>query len=164
MIGRRVWHWIRGHNSGRPPERDAATEHGCSNQAIESTAFQHAPVCIVAIDENNTILAFNQAASLLFGYAPGEVIGENIDMIMAGEVGQTNRSPIPGPGLQSHPSGRMVQRLEPEDRDFIAEGPELAGRKKDGSLFPMELIIAETHDSERGLIMTGVVYDLTDQD
>ena len=101
---------------------------------------------IVVINEDDSIEAFNPAAENLFGYTVREVIGRKVDMIMPA---RTNS------GL----NGCLIQHLENNQR-IISRGPQYVGRRKDGSLFPMEMIITDTRFENRNL-STGVIRDLT---
>jgi PAS domain S-box-containing protein len=87
---------------------------------------------IIVIDELNTTQSFNPAAERMFGYSPVEVIGRNITML-------------------------IPQFVQIKGVDQAVEG-----RKKDGSLFPVDLSIAEWW-SEGRRFSTGIMRDVTER-
>lgn len=101
---------------------------------------------IIAIDEHGTILEVNPAAELIFGYAASEVLGRNVKMLM------------PPPYRDEHDD--YVRRyLRTGERRIIGIGREVRGRRKDGSVFPHYLAVAEaTVGGQR--VFTGIIRDL----
>lgn len=106
-----------------------------------------APDAIITIDERGIIQSFSHAAVKLFGYSPGEVIGHNIKMLM------------PPPYHEEH-DGYLERYGKTGDRHIIGIGREVKAKRKDGSIFPMELAVGEVNaGGER--IFTGFIRDLT---
>jgi len=104
---------------------------------------------IIVIDTKGTILSFNRAASALFGYDPGEVIGQNVKMLM------------PEPYRSKHDT--YLQRyLETGEGRIIGIGREVEGQRKDGSIFPMELGVAALDQGDRRLFV-GFTHDLSER-
>jgi PAS domain S-box-containing protein len=104
---------------------------------------------IITIDSQGLIIGFNSAASLLFGYAVEEAVGNNVSMLM------------PEPYRAKH-DGYINHYLETLDTDIIGRGREMTGRRKDGSIFPVEISISESIVDD-SFIFTGVVRDLTER-
>ena len=102
---------------------------------------------ILVIDAHGRIEAFNPAAERLFGYAPDEVLGRNVDMLM------------PSPHREQHDS--YLSRYQATGRaKIIGVGREVDGRRKDGTTFPLHLSVGEmTIAGERKF--TGILHDLT---
>lgn len=102
---------------------------------------------IITIDQGGIIESVNAAADAIFGYAPGELVGQSVDVLMP----QTE-------------SGWHVQRIErylhTHTSKVIGAVNELIARRKDGSLFPIELAVSEVPLPERR-IFTGVVHDIS---
>jgi PAS domain S-box-containing protein len=104
---------------------------------------------VITIDERGTVETFNPAAERIFGYAAGEVVGQNIRMLM------------PEPYHGEH-DGYLEHYLETGEARVIGKGREVAGRRKDGSVFPLDLAVSEMHQgTERRF--TGVVRDITER-
>jgi PAS domain S-box-containing protein len=81
---------------------------------------------LVAVDQNGRIESFNKAAEAIFGYAAAEVIGRNVGLILPEPFGET--------------FGEHLQRyLKTGESDLLGSRRELTGRRKDGSLFALEI-------------------------
>lgn len=104
---------------------------------------------IITIDANGIIQSFNPAATQIFGYTEDEVLAHNVSMLM------------PSPHREAHDSylrnyqGSGVARI-------IGIGREVEGRRKDGSLFPMELAVSEIAQHGQPLYV-GMVRDITER-
>ncbi|HEX8434117.1 PAS domain S-box protein [Archangium sp.] len=112
-------------------------------QAILETAVDS----IITIDERGVIQGVNPATQRVFGYTPEEVIGRNISMLM------------PAPYQAEH-DGYMANYLRTGVRKVIGIGREVRGRRKDGSVFPMELAVSELL-LPQGRLFTGLVRDIS---
>ena len=104
---------------------------------------------IITTDELGTISSFNLAAERIFGYAPGEVIGQNVKILMA------------GPHNGEHDCYICPHLLSGRSQIF-GSGRELEGLRRDGSSFPMELAITEVQFESRRLF-TGLVRDISER-
>ncbi len=102
---------------------------------------------IITIDERGRIQGVNPATTRLFGYAPEELIGQNVSILM------------PQPYRGAH-DGYMEHYLRTGERKVIGIGREVEGRRKDGSVFPLELTVSETL-LPQGRLFTGMVRDIT---
>jgi len=102
---------------------------------------------IIVIDASGKIEAFNRGAQELFGYPESEVIGRNVSMLM------------PSPEHEEHDS--YLQRyLTTGEAKIIGVGRRVAGRRRDGVVFPVHLSVREMRIAgERKF--TGVLHDLT---
>ena len=103
---------------------------------------------IVTIDPNGLITTFNASASGLFGYSGGEIIGQNVSILMQ----KSER--------QDHDG--YIEKAEFHETRIIAQNRDLQGRRKDGSLFSLELIV--TPLEEGGLNgYVGTIRDITER-
>ncbi len=102
---------------------------------------------IIVIDHEARISIYNQSAQSLFGYAPEEVMGRNVKMLM------------PSPYQEEH-DGYIGNYLETGRKRIIGIGREVVGRRKDGTTFPMYLSVGEG-ELDGARIFVGIVHDLT---
>ena len=102
---------------------------------------------IISIDTKGIVQLVNPAAARLFGYAPEEVNGKNVKMLM------------PEPDQSRH-DGYLNNYLEGGPPKIIGIGREVSGMKKDGTVFPFRLSISEVQLGT-GRVFTGIVHDLT---
>lgn len=102
---------------------------------------------LIIIDEDGTILDFNPAAENIFQYRVDETVGRNVSMLM------------PEPYRSGH-DGYLKNYLATGEAKIIGIGREVAGRRKNGETFPMELSVGEMPDGgTRNFV--GTVRDIT---
>ncbi|KAF4515993.1 hypothetical protein B566_EDAN000230 [Ephemera danica] len=112
-----------------------------------SAAVMSAVDGIISIDQTGRIRSFNPAAEKLFGYSADEVLGRNVSLLM------------PEPYRADH-DGYIRQFLDTGVAKVIGLGREVTGRRRDGSVFPMDLSVSEMAvDGQR--CFTGIVRDIT---
>ncbi len=112
-------------------------------EAIIDTAIDG----IITIDNMGIVESINPAALALFGYEPGEVIGNNISMLM------------PEPYKSQH-DGYIHNYKTTGKKKIIGIGREVKGLRKDGTTFPFRLAVSEVFYQDKN-IFTGFVHDLT---
>lgn len=102
---------------------------------------------LITIDSKGNIQTFNPAAVRIFGYQPRDVIGQNVKILM------------PEPYHSGH-DGYIKNYLNTGDKKIIGLGREVTAKRKDGTIFPMELGINEMSiQGER--MFVGTIRDIT---
>lgn len=94
------------------------------------------------------IIDINRAAEQLFGYATGELLGRPLTVLMPERFHAAHRA-----GLERFLTTREAR--------VIGRTIELAGLRKDGREFPLELSLAAC-DTADGLIFAGILRDVTE--
>lgn len=112
-----------------------------------NTVLNTAAEGIIVINRRGGIESFNQMAEEIFGYSAAEAIGRNISMLM------------PSPFREEH-DGYLLRYRNTGERRIIGTRREVAGLRRDGEIFPLEVTVAETDLGTRR-IYTGVVRDIT---
>jgi len=125
--------------------KSAVHDHAERLRAILETAVEG----IITIDERGQIESFNPAAEKIFGYTAAEAIGQNVRLLM------------PAPHREQH-DGYIENYRRTGHAKIIGIGRETSGRKKDGTIFPVDLSISEVRLSDRR-IFTGFVRDITER-
>jgi PAS domain S-box-containing protein len=131
--------------SERQRTEEALTESEARHRAIVDTAVEG----IITIDEHAVVQSFNPAAERIFGYAAEEVIGHNVNMLQ------------PEP-YHSHHDEYIRNYLRTGEAKIIGIGREVAGLRKDGNTFPIELSVSEVR-LDRKRLFTGIIRDITDR-
>ncbi len=104
---------------------------------------------IITISEPGVIVSANAAAHRMFGYAEGELVGRPVTAL------------IPEDDRGRH-TAALDAYLRTGQQRTLGQVRELAGRRKDGSTFPLELTVTEFRlDDARHF--TGVIRDLTER-
>ena len=104
---------------------------------------------IVTIDARGIVQSVNAAVERIFGYTAEELIGHRVNKLM------------PSPYREEH-DGHIERYLRTGEARIIGIGREVAGQRKDGSTFPLELAVSEVHFPGRRLF-TGIVRDISER-
>lgn len=107
------------------------------------------PDGMIVIDEHGIIQSFSAAAERIFGYGADEVCGRNVSLLM------------PSPHREHH-DGYIQRYLRTGERRIVGIGRVVAGQRKDGSTFPMELAVGEVDLGGRRQF-TGFVRDISER-
>jgi len=95
------------------------------------------------------VLSWNSAAARLFGYAEAEILGQSLTLLM------------PERFRDRHSAG-LARAVSGEEGQFVAKRAELAGLRKDGSEFPLEISISQWH-SAGNPYFTAIIRDITER-
>ena len=124
-----------------PPELSSGAE-GMFDALLEATVD-----AIIVIDDVGSIMLVNQAALTLFGYQRDELVGANVSCLM------------PEPYAEEHDS-YLARYGQTGERRIIGLGREVTARKKDGTIFPADLAVGESHWADRK-VFVGIVRDIS---
>jgi len=102
---------------------------------------------VILIDTLGNVRMFNPACENVFGYTQDEVLGRNVKMLM------------PTPFHEEH-DHYLENYRRSGVRKIIGIGREVAGRRKDGTTFPMELSVGEARHNGEPLFV-GIIRDIT---
>ena len=111
--------------------------------------FEAASQGIVAVSSEGRIVMVNRRTEEMFGYTREELLGQALEML------------LPVRYRHAHASHRDEYFAEPRMRSMGAN-MELAGRRKDGTEFPVEIGLSYI-ESEEGMLALGLVSDITDR-
>jgi PAS domain S-box-containing protein len=112
-------------------------------QAILDTAAD----AIITIDGGGIIMSVNAATEQMFGYAATEMIGQNVRMLM------------PSPHREAH-DDYIAKYRQTGQKHIIGISREVEARRKDGSIFPVDLAVSEIEPLK---LFTGIHRDLTER-
>lgn len=127
-------------------ERTAALE---ISEARQRSIVENIVDGLITINQYGKVKSFNPAAVKIFGYQVDEVIGNNVKMLM------------PEPFHSEH-DGYLKNYAQSAEKKIIGIGREVEGRRKDGSIFPLELAVSEILVNNKK-IYTGIVRDITER-
>ena len=119
------------------------------NESRTRAILDAAVDAIITIDERGTIETVNHATERLFGYTMEDLIGKPVKLL------------LPEPYHEQFDSC-LVNDLRTGQKKTIGSKQELYGRRKDDSIFPIELVVSEVWLGNRRLF-TSFIRDLTER-
>jgi PAS domain S-box-containing protein len=99
-------------------------------------------------NEGGTMLSFNHAAEAIFGYAGSEAVGQNVAMLICTDNG----------GQQDV---CLATYLQTSERQAVGVGREVEGRRKDDTMVPLDLSIADWRDAAGDRFFTIIMRDIS---
>lgn len=103
---------------------------------------------IVTIDSRGIMKTVNPTAMDMFAYEAGELIGKNVSILL--------------PEHERTEHDDYIKHSEIHASRIINQARDLSGRRKDGSLFPMELNVSPM-EIEGEKMFTGIMRDITER-
>jgi PAS domain S-box-containing protein len=127
--------------------RNAAEKHLARMEGRSRGLLEAAPDAMVLVNSGGEIVLLNIQAEKQFGYRRDELIGQQVKRI------------IPA-GFPEQPVTDALQSAQCAQSQQIHTGIELNGRRKDGSDFPIEIMLSPLQSAE-GTLMTVAIRDIT---
>ena len=127
-----------------------AGQHSLTSPALLFGILDVAADAIIAIDPDQTILFFSQAAERTFGYSASEVTGRTLELLLPSHVAAIH--------------SRHVHRFASDDT--VGSSRPMSDRllvtalRKDGTEFPAEVNIARLADEGR-TVLVAILRDIT---
>lgn len=130
-------------------ERDAQWRAAQEREAKISALLESASQGIITINEQGMILEVNAMAERLFGYSRHELLESTVEIL------------IPERFRANHLGHRTGYFSEPHTRT-MGNGVDLAGRRKDGSEFPVEISLSHIR-TNNGSLAVAFISDITER-
>jgi len=129
-------------------EREAAAKVLRTQEQHISSILANIADAVVTIDDRGLIETFNSAAENMFGYATGEVMGQNVSTLM------------PEPDRSAH-NGYIASYQTTGRGKIIGVGArEVTALHRQGHTFPIELTVSEV-TLDDGHVFIGAIRDIT---
>jgi PAS domain S-box-containing protein len=111
--------------------------------------LEAAPDAMLAVDQKGRIVVVNQQVERLFGYLRDELVGQRIEIL------------LPAGLASAHVAHRGKFIGDPQTRP-MGFGLPLAGRRKDGTEFPVDISLSAA-ESAQGALVVAAVRDITER-
>jgi PAS domain S-box-containing protein len=128
--------------------KSEVAERATAEQTLR-TVIETAVDGFVIIDSMGKIQLCNPACLRMFGYKKENLVGQNVHILM-------------GPPHREKHDGYLQRYREGGAPQVIGYGRELTARRKDGSMFPVELSVGEAVRGDEQLFV-GIIRDITER-
>jgi PAS domain S-box-containing protein len=128
-------------------QRNLAAQAQKQSESTTHALFEAAAQAIFLVDRQGRIVMANPATSAMFGYAPNELIGESIELL------------IPDHLRRGHVEHRSRYFENPQSR-AMGLGLDLRARRRDGSEFAAEISLNSVQ-STQGTLAVAFVTDIS---
>jgi PAS domain S-box-containing protein len=129
--------------------RKEAEEHLVQMEARYRGLLEAAPDAMVVVNQGEEIVLLNLQAERQFGYRRDELLGKNVKNIIS-------------EGFAERLIADALRSVEEALAQEIGSGIELIGRRKDGSDFPIEIMLSPLK-SDEGILVTAGIRDITER-
>ena len=119
------------------------------SRAMFQGFFEYAPDAVVVVNRDGRIARVNTQTETMFGYHRDELLGKPVEIL------------IPQRFHQKHETHRAGYFPSPHVRPMGA-GLDLYGRRKDGSEFPVDIVLGPL-DTAGGTVVVSMVRDITER-
>jgi PAS domain S-box-containing protein len=120
---------------------------GKESEAKYRGLLEAAPDAMVVVNQEGEIVLLNLQAEKQFGYRRDELLGQKVKNI----IPEGFAARLIADGTRSAAEALAQQ---------IGTGIELSGRRKDGSEFPLELMLSPLHSAD-GILVTAAIRDIS---
>lgn len=127
-----------------PQDRKPDTSESFFRNLLET-----APDAMIIVDSSGDITVVNSQVERMFGYLREELLGEQIEIL------------LPENTRRSHVNNRAGYSSDPHVRP-MGRAMDLVGRRKDGSLFPVEISLSPV-STDSGMFVSSVIRDVTER-
>jgi PAS domain S-box-containing protein len=130
-------------------EREGAEKHLAQMEAMYRGLLEASPDAMVVMNQTGEIVLLNVQAERQFGYRRDELVGQKVKDIIP--EGFAERLIAVGMRTAAEPLAQQ-----------IGTGLELKGRRKDGSEFPIDIMLSPLESAE-GVLVTAAIRDITER-
>jgi formate hydrogenlyase transcriptional activator len=130
-------------------ERKRAEESLRLSEERFHSLFEFSPDAIIVTDPEGKIAEANSQVEKFFGYSRGELAGQRVEIL------------VPERFRQAHPAHRQQYNAHAQTRP-MGIGLELYGRRKDGTEFPVDIMLSPVKTDSGKLVLT-VIRDLSEK-
>lgn len=114
------------------------------------SVLEYLPDAAVSISKDQRIVHVNRAAARMFGYAPDELVGQPLEILIPEEI-------------RARHSGYVDQFASTRSRGrYMGERSEILARRRDGTRFAAEASIVRTELLQTG-VMTALLRDISER-
>jgi two-component system sensor histidine kinase HydH len=132
---------------GRVVERQMAIEAIKDSEAKFRAVAESANEAVIIADQQGDMIYLNKSTIRMFGYKKNELLGKPIRVLMSERFLESFRQAF---------SRFMIDHVS----YMLGKNIEMAGKRKDGSEFPLELSLS-TWNTHSGIHFTGIIRDIT---
>jgi two-component system, NarL family, sensor histidine kinase DevS len=116
---------------------------------VVSAVLEAAPDAVLLVDSAGRIVLANQQVETMFGYDRAELLGQSVDVL------------VPDAARGQHAQHRARYSAAPRTR-AMGVGLQLAGRRRDGSLVPVDIALSPVR-AEGETFTIAIVRDITER-
>ena len=131
-------------------ERRLAEELRVRSEERFASLLESAPDAVVITDSEGRIVLVNAQTESMFGYGREELLGHDVELLLPEAV-------------RARHVGHRTDYLADSGTRPMGIGLELAGKRKDGSEFPVDISLSAI-DTGGGRLLTAFVRDITERE
>jgi PAS domain S-box-containing protein len=127
----------------------AALENAENSEERFRSFLESAPDAVVIIDPDGSMVFVNAQTERMFGYSRDELVGAPVETL------------LPERFRGGHAGHRQRFLADPRSRPMGA-GLELSARRKDGTEFPVDILLSPM-ETEEGVLVSSAIRDISDR-